>query len=271
MMRSLTNSLSVVQQAAKQGERALRRAWKKHSARAATWFLAREKYGLDPLRDIKRLAATWDYPLTLVLDVGANDGGTARLALRAFPTAQVISFEPHPATFAQLTDRLGRHPRFRATAVALGSEIGEAQMFEYPNSGVNSLVSNAPFAVHYGRTGRSISIKSTTLDQFCEERGIGRVDVLKIDTEGFDHVVLQGARELLQRQAIKFVYVEFNDLQPKDGVFGGALMPIDALLRPHGYRFVASYNDYIVRRGMFCVSNALFALPPPTALLAEAG
>jgi hypothetical protein len=68
---------------------------------------------------------------------------------------------------------------------------------------------------------------------------------------------------MLQKHAIKFICFEFNDLQSKEGTFGGALMPIDALLRPHGYRFVASYNDYIVTHGeMFSVSNALFALPP---------
>jgi len=42
-------------------------------------------------------------------------------------------------------------------------------------------------------------------------------------------------------------------------------LPFDVLLRPYGYRFVASYNDYIGTSGeMFSVSNALFALPGVT-------
>jgi hypothetical protein len=145
----------------------------------------------------------------------------------------------------------------------LGSEIGEAEMFEYENSNINSLTDKAPYAVRFGEESRRIGIQCTTLDTYCAQTNIERIDVLKIDTEGSDYKVLQGSRGMLRKHAIKFIYFEFNDLQPRDGTSGGALMPIDSLLRPHGYRFVASYSDYIVTNGeMFAVSNALFALPP---------
>ena len=103
----------------------------------------------------------------------------------------------------------------------------------------------------------------TTVDEFSSQNKIDRIDVLKIDTEGFDLVVLEGARSMLQKRAIKFIYVEFNDLQPKEGIFGGALMPFDTLLQEYGFRFIASYNDYISLHGeLFSVNNALFALTP---------
>jgi hypothetical protein len=108
-------------------------------------------------------------------------------------------------------------------------------------------------------------VTGTTLDVFCEENSIGSIDILKIDTEGFDLIVLQGAERMLQNGRIKFIHVEYNDLQPKDGVFGGALVPMDTLLRQYGFRYVASYNDWANLEGeMFFVSNALFALPPST-------
>jgi hypothetical protein len=51
------------------------------------------------------------------------------------------------------------------------------------------------------------------------------------------------------------------------GVSGGALAPIAKLIRPFGYRFVATYTDRIVTEGeMLGVSNALFALPPAPQL-----
>jgi hypothetical protein len=44
---------------------------------------------------------------------------------------------------------------------------------------------------------------------------------------------------------------------------GGALLPIDKFLNGYGFRFIASYNDYIVTDSdFFSVSNALFAAPP---------
>jgi FkbM family methyltransferase len=226
-------------------------------------FRATSKFGLNPWADVNRLASDWNYPITLFFDVGANDGETAVTALHQFPKARVISFEPHPVTFSELMTRMGDEARFQGVNSALGSEIGGLEMFEYDNSHLNSLTDKARYAVRFGQKSRRISVQCTTLDAYCAQSEIERIDVLKIDTEGFDFKVLQGSSVMLQKHAIKFIHFEFNDLQPSEGTCGGALMPIYALLRPHGYRFVASYNDYIVTDGeMFSVSNALFALPP---------
>lgn len=240
-------------------------------AKTVKWVLARQGYVLyratakvaDPRADIIHLARGWNYSINVFFDVGANDGQTAIIVLRQFPKTRVISFEPHPTTFSKLTKRMGDDTRFQAVNSALGSEIGECEMFEYEASTINSLTDQAQYAVRFGQKAHRINVQCTTLDAYCAQNNIERIDVLKIDTEGFDFMVLQGSGVMLQKHAIKFIYFEFNDLHPKEGRFGGALMPIDALLRPHGYRFVASYNDYIVTdREMFSVSNALYALPP---------
>ncbi len=68
---------------------------------------------------------------------------------------------------------------------------------------------------------------------------------------------------MLAQKAIKFIYFEFNDIIPRRDASGGTLAPIDQLIRPHGYRFIATYNDYVLPEGeLFLVSNALYALPP---------
>jgi FkbM family methyltransferase len=147
--------------------------------------------------------------------------------------------------------------------LALGSEVGDKTMFEYDESVLNSLIPNAQFAVRFGLKARQIQIRCTTVDRFCSERGVMKIDVLKIDTEGSDFDVLRGANSMLAKQAIKFIYFEFNDINPPKNAAGGALSPIDELIRPYGYRFIATYNDYIKTQGeLILVSNALYALPP---------
>ena len=72
---------------------------------------------------------------------------------------------------------------------------------------------------------------------------------------------------MLEQQAIKFIFFEFNDIHPRQEASSGALAPIDRLIRHHGYRFVATYNDYVVPDGeLFVVSNALYTLPPDDQL-----
>ena len=110
-----------------------------------------------------------------------------------------------------------------------------------------------------------IGIQCTTLNRLCSDMSIDSLDVLKIDTEGFELEVLRGGSTTPQRRAIEFVFVEFNYLQPQNYRSGGALLPIDSLLHSYGFRFITSYSDLIVTEGeIFSVSNAVFALPPPT-------
>jgi hypothetical protein len=98
--------------------------------------------------------------------------------------------------------------------------------------------------------------------RIARERKIEKIDVLKIDTEGFDLEALQGADTMLDRGAISCFYFEFNDIQPDENSTGGALSPIDDFLRRCQYHFIASYNDYVVAHGdPFAVSNALYVLP----------
>lgn len=222
------------------------------------------RFGIEPFGDIRRLASQWNYTLDVFFDVGANDGETALKALSEFPSANVFSFEPHPATFRDLISIVGKRARFHAFNLALGSECKELEMFEYGSSDLNSLIPNAQFTVRFKAAApRTVPVQCMTLDRFCVEHAIEKIDILKIDTEGFDLVVLQGSIEMLRDRKIRFIYVEFNDLQLKDGAFGGALFPFDDFLRPFGFRFVAAYNDLLVTEGeMFSVSNALFALPP---------
>src|SRR5262249_21173950 len=98
-------------------------------------------------------------------------------------------------------------------------------------------------------------------DGFCQAHGIAQIDVLKVDAEGHDLAVLQGAEGLLAGGRVKFVFVEFNSMLPREGATGGALLPIGSLLEPLGFQFLASYPEYMITEGELLVtSNALFAL-----------
>jgi hypothetical protein len=136
-------------------------------------------------------------------------------------------------------------------------------MSVYTESRVNTL---KPSFHEPGRfeTTPPIDVPVTTVDVFCTQHVIPAIDLLKIDTEGFDLHVLHGASDILQRGAVRFLYVECNDLQVAPTDPGTGLLTIDHFLRPFGYRYIATYNDYNnLNDRLFQSSNALFALPPP--------
>ena len=223
----------------------------------------RWKFGIDWLHDVKKLSSVWRYPTHILFDVGANVGKTALDALDRFPGIVVYSFEPHPTTFEQLRRRMEHQLSVKPIQLALGDEKGLVEMFEYEESTLNSLVPDSPYIKHFPQNSRQLLVERDTLDAFCAARHLNAIDVLKIDTEGYDLEVLKGAEGLLQNHAVKFIYLEFNQIAGSSDQNRGFLCPLADMLAHFGFKFVASYNDYIRPEiGFFAVSNALFALPP---------
>src|SRR5205814_3934857 len=128
---------------------------------------------------------------------------TVRLARNRFPDSKIFAFEPHPETFLKLAESIRDVKDVETINLALGSEIGRKTMFEYDLPALNSLTPNAQFAVRFNKEAREIQVQTTTIDRFCADRGLDAIDVIKIDTEGFDLEVLKGAGLMIARQAIK--------------------------------------------------------------------
>lgn len=225
------------------------------------------RYGVDPFLDVTRLSRGWERSIDTVFDVGANIGQTTRAALDAFPQARIFAFEPEPKTFEQMSRSVGGD-RVSLHQLALADKNGVAAFYEYGIDGDggslrNSLVPNARSTVEFGYSSVERSVPCRTIDDFCRTEGVERIDLLKIDVEGFELSVLHGAERMLREGRIGFVYAEFNDLQPKAGAAGGALLPLAEYLHGFGLRYVATYTDFVLPEGgVFVVANVLFAAPP---------
>jgi len=223
-------------------------------------------FGIEYLLDIERLAWAWEIPIRTFFDIGANIGQTSSLALSSFREAHVFAFEPDPVTFSKLARCLGKHPRLAIYNVAMSNASGIVPFFQYSSSTLNSMIRDAQYPMRKGVTAQEITVDCTTLSEFCSANGVHLIDVLKIDTEGCDLVVLQGGEQLLSAGRIRFVYVEFNDMSPRTGSTGGALAPISDFLARFGFRFVATYPDYMeFGNELHVVANGLFVHPPPVA------
>jgi FkbM family methyltransferase len=167
--------------------------------------------------------------MEVALDVGANLGYTATW-FSAW-AAQVYAFEPDPENRAAI------HEQFRIRHVhnvevigsAVAAEEGSTTLFLKPKAGHHSLAD-----IGASETIDSIEVTVTTLDRFCAARGIERVGLLKIDVEGFEPDVLEGAGALLEKHAIDLILFEHSPaFYRQRGLDPRA--PIDVLSR-FGYR-----------------------------------
>ena len=146
-----------------------------------------------------------------VLDVGANEGSFSAFARSRNGTVPIYAFEPHPRTFAR-TAEVAAEKRFTAVNLAVGERPGTAELFDHAGqegTGQASLHGGVIGSLLGGRA-EAHPVEVTTLDAFAQERGIGRVLLLKIDTEGNELAVLKGARDLIARKVVAVVMFEFN-------------------------------------------------------------
>lgn len=112
-----------------------------------------------------------------------------------FNSSYVYAFECHPLTFKNLVDNIVG-TRANAYEIALSDASGQDTLYDYGGAGyINSLTPNARYAVRFDKRAAELSVATKTIDEFCTESAISKIDILKIDTEGHDFNVLKGAKK----------------------------------------------------------------------------
>jgi FkbM family methyltransferase len=147
-----------------------------------------------------------------VLDVGSNVGLTAIAFDQLVPDGRIFAFEPSPRNYELLQKNLKENSCSRVEAVnmAVGSSTGEVSFFDTRAYGAGSFAMNdvAQLAARH-HSGDLIKVPSVSIDDFVEDRGLDRVDLIKIDVEGFELDVLEGARKTLATHR-PITILEFN-------------------------------------------------------------
>lgn len=205
--------------------------------------------GADLFLDLRRLSIE---PTGTIFDVGAHVGHTAAALCSVYPSARVYCFEPSPETFKTLVQNCASK-NVSAVNMAVGSCVGTEQMYAVKNSHLNSLVSQ----LNSSHPGSSrVTVRVTTLDQFCEEHNVRHIDLLKSDTEGYELEVLKGATRLLTEKRIDAIYVECAVARFHRHVSATDLLEF---LKTYGFRLYGLYEQHGAQNSdehLWC--NALF-------------
>jgi FkbM family methyltransferase len=205
--------------------------------------IGKVEFGRDLWPDVKTVFA--DREVKTVFDVGANEGQSAREFLRHFPAAQIFSFEPTPATFQSLKCLAGSEPRLTAVNQALGETPGQVSFNENAFHQTNSILpSNRQGEEYLGPAvtehQRKIKVEMTTLDAFCRQTSVERIDLLKVDVQGFELSVLKGAHDTLAASKIGCIVLEisFIPLYQNQATFHD----LTTLLATHRYDLMGFYD-----------------------------
>lgn len=147
----------------------------------------------------------------VIFDVGSNNGQYLEHLLSFFKHRKMTyyCFEPDPVAYGHLANFVNGKPGVSIFNLAFGGEQGVMTLYQNNSGSVgSSLVS-----LDDKPNQQKVDVQVSTLDLFCKERGIEKIDFLKVDTEGFEAEVLKGAIELIANNKINYIQLEHGSMQ----------------------------------------------------------
>jgi FkbM family methyltransferase len=192
--------------------------------------------GCSVVIDLDRLFEKQNRKLNVIFDIGANVGQTAKWLGNVFPGAFIHSFEPVAGTFEVLRENVQNWERVTPHNLAIGATSGKIRMEINQQSSEWSRVADGDSEA---AGGPFEECEMKTVRDVCETLALSGVDLLKIDAEGHEIHVLNGARELLERGEIASVYAEV-DFAP-DGAHGNFFEIHDFLVN-HQFNLYGLYD-----------------------------
>jgi FkbM family methyltransferase len=211
------------------------------------------------LREILPRLVTADEPV--MFDVGANIGDVSRALRAEFPRARIWAFEPNPVTFAILEKNLGSS-KIACQRLGFGAESAAGVLHSYAHDQASGHATMYPemFEIYgdsYGVKGAdrltTFEFPIGTIDSYCEQNGIRRIDFLKIDVEGHELSVLEGASRLVNTGNVDVIQFEFTDCNVLSRVF---LRDFYECLPQ--YRFYRLNTAGLIPLGVYKTRNEIF-------------
>jgi FkbM family methyltransferase len=149
----------------------------------------------------------------LIFDVGANVGNMVEKYHQIFPGAKIHAFEPFDESFQRLKAKCEAFQGVTLNQLGVADKSGSRKFHANKVASTNSLLpaSRDAFATKGGErfeTKELVEIEITTLDRYAAEKNIAQIDLLKLDVQGAEPQVLQGASGLISAGAIKVIFTE---------------------------------------------------------------
>jgi len=195
----------------------------------------------------------------IIFDIGANQGQSIDRFRKVFENPTIHAFEPIKFEYENLKKKYFNEKNIILNNVAIGEDIEDKELYitaKTGNSSFNKLNKNTNWlktrskqfkTTLEGYTEQIQKVNIITLDSYCLKNKINEIDILKIDTQGYEDKVLQGSKNILENNVISAIESEimFDDVYEKYFNF----TDLEKFLIPNSFRLV----------GLNTVNNNLFS------------
>lgn len=198
-----------------------------------------------------------------VFDVGANIGELSLLFARFVgTTGKVYAFEASQSVYEKMIKvcKLAGRPQITVNHKAVADKEGIVRLYVYDENHAGwSSLANRPLET-YGidvKPTHVEEVRAVTIDGYCKEHKIDKIDLLKIDVEGAEYQVLLGAHQMLKKKKIRCCVFEFGATTFD---MGNKPEEIKLYLRQLGYQIQNVVNGDPVFPGSSSATKAHFSV-----------
>lgn len=185
----------------------------------------------------------------LIIDIGVNIGATLLNFAKICPGGSVIGFEPDAKNLlkAEKNLRLNAFENVKIIRKGLGAEAAKVKLFKVnqANQGMNRILNEADLEGDF----EFEEIEIVRFDDFAKENSFERIDLIKIDVEGYEMKVLQGAEESLTKYSpVLFIELDDDNLKAQNDSAQALILFLERLgyeiRRADNKRPVSSSDDF---------------------------
>ena len=175
-----------------------------------------------------------DFDNSLIIDIGADNGETSKLFSKAFPNSKVVGFEANPKIYTLAKENCEHNKNITLYNNAISDKKEIVDFYVTSNdvsSSINKINQTEGNSKDYKNEldlKTKVSIQANILDEYTSNQN---VLILKIDTQGHELKVLEGAKETLKKT--KFVLIEMSNHNLY--INGCKYFEVDDLLRKNNF------------------------------------
>ena len=186
----------------------------------------------------------------IIFDVGANKGQSINRFINCFKDPYIYAFEPNKNIISELKI-FENKKRIAIFNIAFGNLIKKINFYEMIKSGNSSILNfnnkSKDYRIRQKAQNKndlvklSYEVDQTTIDDFVKQKKIEKINILKIDVQGYAPEVLEGSINMIKENLIDVIEVELilSDLYEKSN----NIYDIEKFLIPNNYKLIGQVKN----------------------------
>jgi len=199
----------------------------------------------------------------VIFDIGAHKGQSIERFMKINKNSFIHSFEPNLDEFNYLKEKYYNFKNIKLNNLAIGEEKTKKTLNITAHSGNSSFLDIKKdtnwIKLRTGQLGintenyvtKKIEVDLDTVDSYCNNNSINKIDILKMDTQLYEEQVLIGSEKMIRNQNIDAIEIEivFSSVYEKYACFSD----IEKYLIPNNYRFsgIRLHNNNLFSGSIF--------------------